>query len=386
MNIITKEEFKELINFHASPCVTIYIPTHRSGIAVNEKQDPIIFKNALQNATATLKSQGLSTEVIENLLKQGMDLYKNEVFWNSQLDGLAVFIAEDFFKVIQLPIGVSEKVYVNSTFFVTPLLPVVIKNEEFNLLVLSKHDAKFYQGTEFGLQRVEVKGLPNGMDDVVHFEEKEDEQLFRRGGGGAGERSASSHGHAEGQLDDKANIGIYFQEVDRTLFSEVLHDKNVPLILAGVEYLIPIYKATSKYKYIVEEAITGSQERESSQTLFEKSRTLLKPYFEARTKSALKNYYTQIATANTSSMPEKVIPASFYAQISDLFVVKDTHLWGKFNEADNKLEIHAEKQEGDVCLLNQAAAKTFINGGNVYLLEKEQMPKDSIIAASFRFQ
>jgi hypothetical protein len=384
MAILTKEEFKELINYHGDPCISIYIPTHRSGVEVNERQDPILFKNALQSANTLLEEQGLKAPEIEQLLKPGIDLYKNEVFWNNQQEGLAVFLAKGFVKVVQIPFKVAEKTLLNNTFFISPLLPAVVKNEEFYLLVLSKHDAKFYQGNEYGLQRMEVKGLPNGMDDVIHFEEKENQDLFRRGSGG-GDRSASFHGQAEGQLDDKANIAIYFQEVDRTLFTEVLHDKNKPLLLAGVEYLIPIYKGISKYKYITEVAITGNKEYEDNNALFQQAKTLLAPYFEQQTKAALKNYYNQIATANTSSMAEKIIPASYFAQVSDLFICKDTNLWGRFDEENNKVEIHEQKQAGDECLLNKAAAKTYINGGNVYLLDRAQMPKESIIAAIFRF-
>ncbi len=184
---------------------------------------------------------------------------------------------------------------------------------------------------------------------------------------------------------NKTNITTYFQAIDKILFTEVLHDKNRPLLLAGVEYLIPIYKGISKYKNIADVAITGNKEYEDTHALFKKSRAMLAPYFEQQTKAALKKYYNQIATPNTSSMAEKVIPASYYAQVSDLFICKNTNLWGKFNEQDHKLEIHEHKQDGDACLLNKAAAKTYINGGKVYVLEKEQMPKESIIAASFRF-
>lgn len=384
MELISKEEFAELVNYHGDNCISIYIPTHRSGVEVNEKQDAIVFKNALQAVNTNLQNQGLNSQTIEALLKPGFELYNNEIFWNNQYEGLAFFLAEGIVKTIQLPFPVKEEVYVNHSFFISPLLPAISNTEEFYLLVLSKHDAKFYQGNAFGLQRIEVEGLPNGMDDVVHFEEKEDQQLFRQGGKGS-TGSANFHGHGEGQLDDKANLGIYFQEVDKTLFTEVLHDKNVPLVLAGVEYLIPIYKDLSKYKFIAEEAITGNQEHESLNNLLVKTREILVPYFKQRTKKALQNYYNQIATPLTSSMPEKVIPASHYAQISDLFICKDAHLWGTFNEAENKLEIHNEKQNGDECLLNQAAAKAYTNGGAVYVLEKEQMPKESIIAAFMRY-
>jgi hypothetical protein len=384
MELISKEEFTELINYQGDNCISIYIPTHRSGVAVNEKQDAILLKNALQAVNTDLQKQGLPSQVIEDLLQPGFELYNNEIFWNNQLDGLAVFLANGFSKVIQLPFSVNEEQFLNHTFYISPLLPAITNKEEFYLLVLSKHDAKFYQGNAFGLQRLEIEGLPNGMDDVVHFEEKEGQQLFRQGSKG-GTGTAGFHGHGEGQLDDKANLGIYFQEVDKTLFTEVLHDKNVPLVLAGVEYLIPIYKGVSKYNNIAEEAITGNQEHESQLVLFNKARQILDPYFKQETKKSLQNYYNQIATASTSSMPEKVIPASFYAQVSDLFVCKGEHIWGKFNKDENKLEIHTEKQEGDECLINMAAAQTYIHGGAVYLLEREQMPNESIIAAFLRF-
>ena len=383
MDIISKEELKELINYHGDPCISILMPTHRSGVAVNEKQDAIIFKNALQTISNLLFEKGLKAPEVEKILKPGYDLYHKEVFWNNQQEGLAVFISKDFVKVIQLPFQVKEQTFVNNSFLISPILPAVINKEEFYLLVLSKHDAKFFNGNEYGLQRIEVNGLPKGMADVVNIEEKEDQDLFRRGSSGA-DRSAAFHGQGE-QLDEKVNIAIYFQEVDKTLFAEVLHDKNKPLLLAGVEYLIPIYKGISKYKNIADIAITGNMEYEDVHAIFQKSRALLAPYFEQQMKAALKNYYNQIATSNTSSMAEKVIPASCFAQVSDLFIRKNTNLWGKFNENDLKLEIHEKKQDGDICLLNKAAAKTYINGGRVYVLEKEQMPKESIIAASFRF-
>ena len=284
MELISKDEFSELIHYRSENCISIFIPSHRSGVEVNEKKDAIVLKNALQAVNTMLQNKGLNPATIDGLLKPAYELYNNEIFWNNQSDGLALFIADGFFKVIQLPFAVTEEIYLNSSFYVSPLLPAITDQQEFYLLVLSKKDAKFYQGNAFGLQRIEVEGLPNGMDDVVHFEEKEDRELFRQGGKG-GTGSAAFHGHGDGQPDDKTNIGIYFQEVDRTLFAEVLHDKHLPLLLAGVEYLIPIYKSVSRYNFIEEDAITGSQEHEGLNALFAKSREKLSDYFEQQTNS-----------------------------------------------------------------------------------------------------
>lgn len=384
MEPLSRDEFTELVNYQAANCISIYIPTHRSGVEVNQKQDAILLKNALQDATIQLQNLDLPSHEVEKILQPGFDLYKDEVFWNNQLDGLALFIANGFFKVIQLPFTVNEELFLNSSFYISPLLPAISNKEEFYLLVLSKKDAQFFHGNAFRLERLEVEGLPNGMDDVIHFEEKEGEQLLRQGGKG-GKGSANFHGHSDGQPDEKTNLAVYFQEVDRTLFTEVLHDKNVPLVLAGVEYLIPIYKSISKYGNIAETAITGSQEHQNTLELFTKCREILAPYFKQEVNKALQNYYNQIATALTSSMPDKVIPASHYAQVSDLFICKDEHIWGRFDQVENKLEIHLQKQDGDECLINKAAAQTYLHGGAVHLLDKEKMPKESIIAAFLRF-
>jgi hypothetical protein len=384
MELLPKEEFTELVNYKGDHCISIYIPTHRSGVAVNEKQDAILFKNALQDIVIQLQDKGLPSQDIDRIMQPGFELYKNEVFWNNQLDGLAVFLADGFTKITTLPFTVPEERYLNHTFYISPLLPAITNNEEFYLLVLSKKDAQFFQGNAFGLQRLEVEGLPNGMDDVIRFEEKEGEHLLRQGGKG-GNGSANFHGHSDGQPDEKVQIGVYFQEVDRTLFSEVLHDKNVPLVLAGVEYLIPIYKSVSKYGNIAEGAITGNREHESTLDLFTKCREILAPYFKQEINKALQNYYNQVATPLTSSMPEKVIPASFYAQVSDLFICKDEHIWGKFNADENKLELHPQKEDGDECLMNKAAVQTYLNGGAVHLLDKEKMPKEATIAAFMRY-
>jgi hypothetical protein len=80
MQLISKEEFTELINYSSDHCVSIFIPTHRSVVAVNEKQDAIVLKNALQAIDADLQVQGLPSQSIDALLRPGFELYKNEVF------------------------------------------------------------------------------------------------------------------------------------------------------------------------------------------------------------------------------------------------------------------------------------------------------------------
>lgn len=388
MDVISKDEFKELANHQADGCVSIYIPTHSSGVEVNEKYDTLVFKNNVQKARVQLTGKGYDVRKVDAILAPAVELIRDEEFWNYQSKGLAVFMSEKFFKMYQLPLSVKEEVLVNSSFLLTPLLPVMERRHRFYLLVLSKHACKFYEGDQFEMKKLEIAELPTGMDDVVPFELKEARQIHRRAGAAAGSAAsvgASFHGHGSGLSDEDEYLLQYLKEVDQTLWTEVLHNQHVPLVLASVDYEIAYYKQISNYKHISEVSLTGNYEHEDRQSLYLKVKDKLAPYFREYSNDALKNYYNNSAKELTTSIPEEVIPAAYFSQVSDLFVQKDQRIWGKFDENNNSITINEQKQEDDECLINKAIIKTLMNGGEVHMLEKEKMPADTPIAAFMRY-
>jgi hypothetical protein len=146
-----------------------------------------------------------------------------------------------------------------------------------------------------------------------------------------------------------------------------------------------MYKQGSHYKYIWDDVITGNYEHENVNSLLPKVKEKLAPYFKEHVNEALKNFYDNSVTGLSSSTPEEVISSAYYSQISDLFVEKDQHIWGSFNEQDNRIVIHKEKRDGDECLINKAIIKTIMNGGEVHWLNREKMPTGSPVAAFLRF-
>jgi hypothetical protein len=383
--MLTKEAFAELANHVSDCCVSIYMSTTAStSVEANKQKDFIGFKNKLQQLTANLKDKDFDQTRIESLLKPGYDLLRNEDFWSNLSQGLVVFISDGYFKYIRLPIAPREETLINSSFYLTPMIPVMTSRDYFYVLVLSKKQAKLYRADAFGMQFVPVAGMPRGVEDVVHFENKDDQDLYRTDTSGAG-AGASYHGTGTGRPDPKTNLAMYFDEVDETLWKEVLNKENVPLLLAGVEYLIPIYKQVAKYKPISEEAITGSHEHEDITALYQQARSRMEPYFQERVSKALNSYANQSATELTSSVPEDVIPAAHYGRIWQLFVARDEHIWGTFDEMNNALTIHPAQEDGDECLVDKSVIKTLLNGGEVFVLSADRMPGGSKLAALMRY-
>src|SRR4051794_32187182 len=130
MKSISREEFLELSNANGEYNISIYMPTHRGGMEVNERHDPIVFKNALQSAKRMLADAGASHDSIEKLVKPGLELLKDEMFWNNQTEGLAAFLGNNLFKTVQLPYTVQQQVLVNHVFQTGPLIPMLTANGE----------------------------------------------------------------------------------------------------------------------------------------------------------------------------------------------------------------------------------------------------------------
>ncbi|HYF30701.1 MAG TPA: hypothetical protein VD993_06255 [Chitinophagaceae bacterium] len=381
--VVTKDVFAELANYRAQHCVTICLPTHAAGVEVNELNDRIAFKSALQEAAGELKTKGLNSAVIEPLLAPGYVLQKDEAFWRQQSKGLAVFIADGMCRYIKLPMDPGRKVAVNNSFVVTPLLPLFTTSEYYYVLVISKKQAKLFRADMFGMEHVNVPGLSSVDPGSGHPGEDPTAPNGLRGDKEVPTAAALDAGTKGDQ--DKARLAVYLEAIDDVIWKEVLHDKTVPLLLAGVEYLIPIYKTVTDYKHVCEDALTGSHERDELSTLYELSMKKMAYYFEQPLKKALALYNNQSATALTSSIIADVVAAVHYGRASHLFIQKGAELWGNFDEMKNELALHETKEAGSSDLYNKAVSKALLTGAEVYMLEKEKMPADSIMAAVMRY-
>jgi hypothetical protein len=375
--------FAELAEYRSEICATIYLPTHQSGVAVNEKQDAILFKNALKELTAMLKEQETENARIERLLTPGYELLQDDQFWARMRNGLAVFISEGYFKYIKMPIVPDYELSTESRFYMTPLVPVIASKEYFYLLVLSKQQCKLFRADAFGMEPVEVPGLPNGVTAVKKLPDNDAFTYSEGTGSRAG--GPDLPGAAGGNPEIKDNITVYFEAVDDVLFREIFNKENAPLLLAGGENMIPIYKAACHYHNVYKDTLTGSHEHDERHALYNQAKEIMAPIFQEPLDKALTIFANQSATELTSSIIADIIPAAFYGRISHLFAEKGQHIWGEFDENTSELKLHDQQGENSRDLLDLAVIKALTQGGEVYLLDRKQMPAPSQLAAVFRY-
>jgi hypothetical protein len=167
----------------------------------------------------------------------------------------------------------------------------------------------------------------------------------------------------------------------------LLVNEHAPLLLAGVDSLLPLYKEVNSYPHLVEEIITGNPEMLRAEELHQRGWAIVQPLFQQARRQA-ESYYQQLlgsANEKASNDPLQIVQAAFNGRIETLFVALGQRLWGRFYPETGAGELHQEKGGGDGDLLNIAVIQTMMNGGAVYAVPLEEMPSRNILAAVYRY-
>jgi hypothetical protein len=386
MSFLSIEELKELVEQPQGLCVSIYMPTVQ--LSSETQQNSVRFKNLLRQAEAELEKYELHPTDLSQFLQPASELDEDE-FWQQQNAGLALFISEGFFRFYRVPIDLIELVVVNDSFHLKPLIPLLSGDDRFYVLTLGQRDVRLLEGNRYGITReVEIEGLPKSMDEALQYDEETSKDEQRRQGAGAG-RSAlqaggSYHGHGGGRENVKEELLRYFYLVDKSLH-DFFRNRRSPLVLAGVNYLLPIYQEANTYNFIVEEGIQHNTKERTVEELHAEAWAIVEPQFKADQEKAIDYYHESIAAGKGSNDLNEVIQGAFYGRVEQLFVPIGVQRWGHFDPDSMELEIHNEASPGDEDLLNAAAIQTIFHGGTVYAVEPEKVPDNTPIAAVFRY-
>ncbi len=373
---------------HKGLCVSIYMSTHRAGRGI--QQDPIRLKNLLGEAEEALTLSGLRTPEAQELLEPAEKLLQGSLFWQRQSDGLALFLSPGVFRYYRLPFDFEELVVVTDRFHIKPLLPLLSGDGQFYVLALSQNEVRLLQGTRYRVSEVAVEGVPESLAEALRYNDPEKRLQFHtstRTPGGKGQRPAIFHGHGVASADDpKDYISRYFHQVDEGL-QDLLRDERAPLVLAGVDYLHPIYKEANTYPYLVDEGIEGNPEELRAEELHKRAWAVVQPYFQKAQEEAAAQY-RQLAGAGSeqaSSDLKEVVPAAYHGRVEVLFVAVGTHQWGTFDPDTDAVRLHEKAEPGDEDLLDFVAVQTLANRGSVYAIEPEKVPDGALLAAVFRY-
>jgi hypothetical protein len=348
------------------------MPTFRAGRRV--EQNLIRFKNLLRQAEGGLTASGLRSLQVQALLEPATAL-------------LALFLSPTTFNHFRLPISFDELVVTTKRFHLKPLLTLLNSDGRFYLLAFSKNQVRLFQGSKFSLSALDLQGVPGSLAESLQYDLHQKQLQFHTGAPArGGKRDARFFGTGDADTDEKELILHFFRQLDGGL-REAVGGERAPLVLAGVDYLLPIYHRASSYPVLMETGITGNPDDLTTEDLHRRAWEIVEPHFRQEERKAADRYH-MLAGSNSplaSSKVTEVVPASVHGQVDTLFVAVGIQRWGDVAPDTGDVMLHDRPEPDDHDLLDFAAIHTLLKGGTVYAVPPNEVPENSSLAAVFRY-
>lgn len=382
----TPEQLLAFLEQPAQPWVSIFQPIERIDPA--RQQNAIRLENLLRQAEAQLVERGMPLPEAKHVLAPSVQLIRNFAFWEHQSEGLAIFINTEGYHTFRLPHVFAEQVVVDTAAYITPLIPLLNSAGTFYILTLSLGGVHLYAGSPYGLAPVALPDVPASLEAFLAADEFSKEKQLHPGiPGRSGERGAIFHGQdARDGTVVKQETLRYFQQVDRGV-GNALANATAPLILVGINYLLPIYRSVNSYRYLFETAVRANPTDLRPQELHARAHAVIAPYFGHAGDQAVERYYTMQGSkpALATDYLRVIIPAAHSGRVDTLLLANGAQCWGTFEPNSETLTLHNVAQPYDNELINLTAIHTLRHGGQIYALAPEQVPGAALCAAILRY-
>lgn len=388
MDVLTRFELEQLMRKEQQWCVSIYMPTHRTGMET--QQAPIRLKNLLGKAQKSLADRGMGRRDVQKMLKPVTKLLQDSYFWQHQSEGLVIFLTSNRVRRYRLPLNFEEFATVMDRFHIKPLLPLFTGDGQFYILALSQNEVRLLLGTRYSVSQIDIGQVGGRLAEAISSDNRQKSlQLHSSGstGGMSGRGPATFHGQGGGSDENAKNDLLRYFHLVSDALTEFLEENGAPLVLAGVEYLLPIYKEANTYPNLMDTVITGNPDSLSADELHKSAWEIVSPSFQIAYEEAVANY-RQLAGQTSERVAytlEKILPAAYDGRIETLFIATGAQHWGVFDPNSNEVKLHSQMESGDEPLLDLAAVQTYLKGGTVYDVEPDMVPGGDSAAAVLRY-
>lgn len=378
-DLFTLEDLKVLAKFKGSPCVSIYLPTFKSG---KKRQENLIrFDNALKTAATHLENLKADSQLINSILGPAKKLKTDSAFWKLAGDGVALFGAPGFFETWRIPYRFGESVVVSDVFSLKPLLPYLSDDGKFFLLCVDKKKVQLFECSRYGMRQVREPSLPLGIADSLP--NKDFDRRLQSHSGGSSKSAELVHGQG-GLTDAEKNlVNRYFRRIDAAVCVALAGEK-APLIFAGGQNLFPLYRNANNYQLLLKTGVWGNPFIVNEESLHQQAWQIAQNYLSAPKKSAFAKIRDLKGTSLLSIVPEVIVTAAYAGKVDLLITAAQASLWGIYDPATGSYQEHTKQNAGDQDLLGKAALDTFLHRGSVYFVSPEEMPGKSQICAVLR--
>jgi hypothetical protein len=413
---LSPETVRPLLGPHESPCLSLYLPTHRNVPA--STVDRPAYRHLLEAFELALGLAHSRAE-IERLLHPFRVLEADRSFWEHTRDGLAVFAAGGSARGFLLQQPVEPLAVVTPRFHVLPLVRLLASLERFTILTLTSREAAAFEATAWAdeaataaardvtigpLDPLPLRPSPASEPtatlnrDLVIDEEIHEPHRVHVGTGPRGRAAVRViHGGAGAKQDDiDDDTESFLRHVDTVIEAQVSRPMGLPLLLVAAAPLAATFRGLSNNPRLLEEHVPRDPHLLSAAELA----AVVAPVFAAAHARRIARELAAFWKAHAHGLVVEDLAAlgtaAVAGRVATLLLESGRFVPGTFDATTGRIICHGEPP-GDLSrsgdrpavttqdVLGVLAEAVLLHGGGIVSLAGTAMPVPAPAAAVLRY-
>ncbi|MEO6867817.1 MAG: hypothetical protein ABI200_07330 [Gaiellales bacterium] len=366
-DIPTSEDIHRLASSRHATSVSIYLPT--SLIANENDAARLQLKNLTGEATSQLRDAGTAKADIDKIEEELFDLIDDTMFWTYTSHSLAIFATPESVQVFRIPSRLVAAVEVSDRFLIKPLMRAVTFPHSAFVIALAQNSVRLIEvSADSPAKTVDVSGLPDSIADYITKAPIVD-------------RSPS--GRVQGDRQ-KAQMRQYARSIDNGVRG-VLAGRQVPIILAGTEPLLSVYRSVNTSSLLAKDEIPGNPENRTDSELAEQTRPILDAMYAESIKNARELFDARSAEGRTALDLGDIARAATNGAVDTIFVNIDESVPGSIDEMTGAVTIDEADDAINYGVVDEIVRRVLLSRGRVLAVRADEVPGDGAAAAILRY-
>ena len=371
---MNKEDLKSLQNKQDDPCVSVIVPTHR--ISTNTKEDHIRLKNAIKRVSESLHEQ-YDKKKVTPLIERLEKIVENELDYANLLEGLGIFISPNLEKIVHIPFEVEERVIVDTSFEVRDLLLSLNRELDYNVLLLSENNIRFFQGKGRNLMEIQDEQFQENFSGDEYEYQKANFINPAKG---------SPEGTAEKANEEQKKMKEFLKHLDNKLGNYI--NTKEPLFLLGDKQILGEFTDVTHHPDAIQGKLPGNFQHLTVHEVADKVQTEVKRYMHEHQEKALRNLEEEVGFDRVSSGLPNVYRDAIEGKGATLLVEEGYSEPAYLDETNYQLALSPENTEGYKKLhdaVDDVIEKVLEKNGTIQFVQNGKLQKYGKIAMILRY-
>lgn len=376
------KELKPMLS-SGGPCISAYVPLSSLPNHQGANANVLKWKECIRSLEQRLPQHGA----------QARELVGSISDWDGLIGGVrpegksvAVFRSPDVFRVAWLDDEVNSQAIIGPHFYVRPLLPELTKAKTFYLLALSQKDVRLLCCNSNRAEEVPLstRGVATSFEEYMNPVKPDHTQSLGAATGPDSGASKTVSGTSNTEREDRDRyLSHFYKQIDRAV-NDVLRGKTEPLVLAGVEYELSIYRDVNSYPNLSDEAVRGAPNGLKAGEMHARAIEAIGRDYQRKLDDALATYDHKVGAGATNRLRD-IVTAVRDGRVLTLFVSDTLGQTGSFNESTYSMKGRETGSAEDEDLVNDAVVQAILHAGQVFVVPNTKMPNGAPLAATYRF-